>query len=188
MATETVAFLARRTGLACLDALASSEFRPRLLLTHRFERGTRTPRPELAAFEERAAQLELPLSTPAPERLAEVLESTAYDFLVSVNASHTFPARALARARRAAVNLHPSPVEAGRMLCPGGDTRACLQRGLERGLAGVTLHHMTPEVDAGEIIAWENVETAPARDADAVFERILPLYPRLLLAGLRGLA
>ena len=84
---EVVAYLARRSGLACLDALAHTEFEPTRLFTHRFERGTRQRRPELEAFETRASGLGIPLATPTKAGLLDRLAGVDYDFFVSVNAS-----------------------------------------------------------------------------------------------------
>lgn len=84
------------------------------------------------------------------------------------------------------VNVHPSLLPAFR----GVDTHA---RALAAGVAehGCSVHLVTPELDAGPVIAQETVPVLPGDTAETLAARVLErehaLYPRALARYARGL-
>ena len=52
---------------------------------------------------------------------------------------------------------------------------------------GVTLHEVTPDLDAGPILAQTQVPVIPGDDADALAARVLEAEHRLLVATVRQL-
>lgn len=83
------------------------------------------------------------------------------------------------------LNIHPSLLPAFPGLHP---QRQALEAGVT--IAGCTVHFVTPEVDAGPIIAQAAVPVLPGDDEFRLSERILAqehrLYPRALDAVCRG--
>ena len=83
------------------------------------------------------------------------------------------------------LNIHPS-------LLPSFKGLRAQQQALDAGvrIAGCTVHYVTPELDAGPIIAQAAVPVLPGDTAETLAERILtaehrlyPLAPRLVAAG-----
>lgn len=96
------------------------------------------------------------------------------DILVSFLYAHRIPADVLARAQ-IAINFHPAPLPEYRGLW--GASRAILAGATT---FGVTAHAMTPDIDAGPIIASRSVhvfadDTAASLDARAQ-EKLLELF------------
>ena len=93
----------------------------------------------------------------------------------------------LAMPRRAALNVHGSLLPAYRGRAPlnwvlvNGETRT-----------GVTLHHMTREADAGDIVAQEAIDIRPDDTARTLYERMVKVGVDLLMqwtpAVLAGIA
>ena len=77
------------------------------------------------------------------------------------------------------INIHPSLLP----LFKGMDTHA---RALEAGMRvhGCTVHFVTPELDAGPIIAQAAVPVLPGEDAEALAARVLTAEHRLYPAAL----
>jgi formyltetrahydrofolate hydrolase len=134
-----------------------------------------------------AKTMELPWVSKLPQ---DFTRFDGYDLLVSVHGREIVKPATLARFRHA-VNVHPclrdypgkDPV--GRLIDDDGK------------VASIAAHVMTAEIDAGEILAEEAVSTegiyygwdCPSREecTELVYNRLYPLYPRVLLAALRKL-
>jgi UDP-4-amino-4-deoxy-L-arabinose formyltransferase/UDP-glucuronic acid dehydrogenase (UDP-4-keto-hexauronic acid decarboxylating) len=115
-----------------------------------------------------------------PEGLAdptwvERIASLAPDVLFSFYYRHLVGKRILAIPRHGCVNLHGS-------LLPRYRGRSPLNWQLVNGeeVSGITLHHMVPKADAGDIVDQESVAVGPDDTA-------LDLYEKLLGAGRRVL-
>jgi phosphoribosylglycinamide formyltransferase-1 len=76
----------------------------------------------------------------------------------------------------AVINVHPSLLPKYRGLNAVG-------RALEAGerVTGVTVHFMVEEVDAGPVIAQEEVEILPGDTVESLLERLHPVEHRLLV-------
>ena len=109
--------------------------------------------------------------TPNTPDVAAWLASLDAEVFVSVWYRRLLGDALLRMPRVAAVNLHGS-------LLPAYRGRAPLNWVLVNGerVTGVTLHHMTPEADAGDIVAQVPIEIAPDDTA-------LTLYGRLVKTG-----
>jgi len=116
----------------------------------------------------------VPLLTPTSPNEADVIARLAAldaDVILSVWYRRLLGDALLALPRVAALNLHGSLLPAYRGRAPlnwvlvNGETRT-----------GVTLHHMTAEADAGDIVAQEPLDIHPDDTA-------LTLYGRMVMAG-----
>ena len=121
----------------------------------------------------------VPVVTPASPNASDVgawLASLEPDVFVSVWYRRLLGEALLGMPRVAAVNLHGS-------LLPAYRGRAPLNWVLVNGerVTGVTLHHMTPEADAGDIIAQAAIEIAPDDTALSLYERMVKAGVDLLL-------
>ncbi len=76
----------------------------------------------------------------------------------------------------AILNVHPSLLPEFRGL---NAARRALEAGVER--TGVTVHFMVEEVDAGPIVAREEVPILPGDTEEALMERLHPVEHRLLV-------
>lgn len=77
------------------------------------------------------------------------------DYIISYLSRWILPESLLKKAKTAAINFHPAPPE-----YPGyGPNNFALYEGVQE--YGVTCHHMTPEVDAGPIIAVKRFSLFP---------------------------
>ena len=81
------------------------------------------------------------------------------------------------------INIHPSLLP----LFKGVDTH---ERALQAGVRvhGCSVHFISPELDAGAIIAQGVVKVMPGDDADALAARVLPVEHRIYPAALNALA
>ena len=86
------------------------------------------------------------------------------------------------------VNIHPSllPRHGGRGMTGLAVHRAVLAAADEE--TGVTIHEVTPELDAGPVIARERLAVRPGEDAEGLARRVLIVEHRLLVATLEDLA
>lgn len=115
-----------------------------------------------------------PASPNAPDIVAH-LASLEADVFLSVWYRRLLGEALLALPRLAAVNLHGSLLPAYRGRAPlnwvlaNGETRT-----------GVTLHHMTPEADAGDIVAQEAIDIRPDDTAPTLYERMVKAGVALL--------
>jgi phosphoribosylglycinamide formyltransferase 1 len=85
------------------------------------------------------------------------------------------------------INIHPSllPFHGGAGMMGLEVHRSVLRAGDAE--TGVTLHEVTPELDAGPILAQARVPVRPGEDAESLAARVLVEEHRLLVATLRGL-
>jgi phosphoribosylglycinamide formyltransferase 1 len=86
------------------------------------------------------------------------------------------------------INIHPSllPAHGGRGMLGLAVHRSVLEAGDRE--TGVTIHEVTPELDAGPILAQARVLVLPGDDADRLAARVLAEEHRLLVATLGALA
>ena len=121
----------------------------------------------------------LPLWVPPSPNLPgleETLRALEPDLILSVWYRRLLGAPLLALPRIAALNLHGS-------LLPKYRGRAPVNWALVNGesLTGVTLHHMTTEADAGDIVAQEPLDIDPEDTAAALYRRMVKVGVDLLL-------
>jgi phosphoribosylglycinamide formyltransferase-1 len=86
------------------------------------------------------------------------------------------------------VNIHPSllPAHGGAGMMGEAVHRAVLAAGDAE--TGVTIHEVTPELDAGPILAQARVPVRAGDDVEALAARVLAEEHRLLIETLRSLA
>jgi phosphoribosylglycinamide formyltransferase-1 len=86
------------------------------------------------------------------------------------------------------INIHPSllPRHGGRGMMGLAVHRAVLAAGDEE--TGVTIHEVTPELDAGPVVARARVAVRPDDTAETLAERVLAVEHRLLVATIASLA
>lgn len=120
----------------------------------------------------------VPAITPASPNAADVIARVAAahpDVILSVWYRRLLGDALLALPRVAGVNLHGSLLPAYRGRAPlnwvlvNGETRT-----------GVTLHHMTRDADAGDIVAQEPIDIAPDDTARSLYERMVKTGVALL--------
>lgn len=82
------------------------------------------------------------------------------------------------------VNIHPSllPRHGGAGMMGMAVHRAVLEAGDPE--TGVTIHEVTPDLDAGPVLAQERVAVLPGDDAEALAARVLACEHRLLVGWL----
>jgi UDP-4-amino-4-deoxy-L-arabinose formyltransferase/UDP-glucuronic acid dehydrogenase (UDP-4-keto-hexauronic acid decarboxylating) len=126
-----------------------------------------------------AATHGVPVLTPASPNAPDVIARLAAlraDVFLSVWYRRLLGESLLALPRVAALNLHGSLLPAYRGRAPlnwvlvNGETRT-----------GVTLHHMTVEADAGDIVAQEPIDIRPDDTAATLYERMVKSGVDLLL-------
>jgi methionyl-tRNA formyltransferase len=173
-------------AIPALDALVSSEFKPRLVVTQpdrpagRGKKLTATPVRELA--EARGIPV-LVLESFRAEGVLDRLRETEADFFVVVSFGKIFPREALAIARKANVNLHASLLPAYRGASP-------INRAVVNGesWSGVTTMEMFPALDAGPVYLERMVAIDPLENAGAYAARLAPVGAGLVLETLRSIS
>lgn len=103
------------------------------------------------------------------------------DFLVSTGFRHIVPEEILEVPRRGAINLHKSYLPYNRGANPN------VWSIVEDAPAGVSIHYMTPDVDAGPILDRRRVPVRPGdngrdlyeRLEDAQFEQFTEVWPEI---------
>ena len=121
----------------------------------------------------------LPLFTPASPNLpviVETLRALEPDVILSVWYRRLLGADLLAVPRIAALNLHGSLLPAYRGRAP---VNWVLVNGERR--TGVTLHHMTAEADAGDIVAQQAIDIEPEDTALSLYTRMVKVGVDVLL-------
>ncbi|HSI99746.1 MAG TPA: phosphoribosylglycinamide formyltransferase [Patescibacteria group bacterium] len=85
------------------------------------------------------------------------------------------------------INIHPSllPAHGGAGMMGAAVHRSVLQAGDPE--TGVTIHEVTPELDAGPILAQSRVPVRAGDDVETLAARVLLEEHRLLIETLRGL-
>jgi phosphoribosylglycinamide formyltransferase-1 len=86
------------------------------------------------------------------------------------------------------INVHPSllPAHGGAGMLGLAVHRSVLEAGDAE--TGVTIHEVTPELDAGPILAQARVPVLAGDDAETLATRVLAVEHRLLVATLNQLA
>lgn len=86
------------------------------------------------------------------------------------------------------INIHPSllPAHGGRGMLGLAVHRSVLAAG--DPVTGVTVHEVTPDLDAGPVLARVEVPVEPEDDAERLAARVLEHEHRLLVATIRSLA
>lgn len=86
------------------------------------------------------------------------------------------------------INIHPSllPRHGGRGMMGLAVHEAVLAAGDPE--TGVSIHEVTPQLDAGPLLAQERIAVVAGEDAAALARRVLQVEHRLLVATLRRLA
>lgn len=114
----------------------------------------------------------------APESHA-FIERCAPDLLVSVFFNQRIAEAVTAMPKHGAVNIHPSLLPAFRGVDP---VFFALFRGSP--LLGVTLHRLSPELDAGDVIAQQALSRVPGESVLRATARLFDCGTGLLLASL----
>jgi UDP-4-amino-4-deoxy-L-arabinose formyltransferase/UDP-glucuronic acid dehydrogenase (UDP-4-keto-hexauronic acid decarboxylating) len=133
-----------------------------------------------------AAEHGLPVLTPASPNtpaMADTLAALSPDLFVSVWYRRLLAPPLLRLPRVAAVNLHGSLLPAYRGRAP---VNWVLVNGESR--TGVTLHHMTAEADAGDVIAQVPIDIEPEDTAATLYGRIVKAGVDLLVHSFDSLA
>lgn len=108
------------------------------------------------------------------DALNECLPLEGLDFGLSVHFPHIIEDDLLSVPKRGWLNLHPAYLPWNR----GWHTPSWSI--LEETPAGVSLHRMTPAVDAGDIVARHRIEIDPGDTAHTLYQRLLDEELRLL--------
>jgi len=163
-------------GARALEALLAREEPVVAVVTHPDD-------PDEGDWFESVAELarvhRLPLFTAASPELpaiVETLRAEAPDVLLSVWYRRLLGPDLLALPRVAALNLHGS-------LLPAYRGRAPVNWVLVNGerQTGVTLHHMTAEADAGDIVAQQPIDIEPDDTALTLYTRMVKVGVEVLL-------
>jgi methionyl-tRNA formyltransferase len=131
-----------------------------------------------------AGQLRIPAHTTRDlndARGVQFLRSCAPDLLVSAFFDQPLREAALAVAARGNVNIHPSLLPAFRGVDP------VLQARLRRAQTGVTIHYMTPVLDAGNILRQEVIEAPSDGSIFTVTALLFDRGAQLLVEALDGI-
>ncbi len=109
----------------------------------------------------------------------ELVAATAPDLLISVGFLKKIPGHVLSIPRFGGVNIHGA-------LLPKYRGRAPLCRALMNGepAVGVTVHYLSDEIDAGDIILQYRIRVTPGDDAATLFDKVRRISPDLLLKAL----
>ncbi len=106
---------------------------------------------------------------------ARALRGSGAELIVSFHLDRILPAEVLAAAPRGGINVHPSLLPRHRGPLPAF-------HGLAEGVTGVSIHALTPRVDAGGVWAQQAVPLSPGTSATAA-ARALHLAALPLLDG-----
>ncbi len=163
-------------GARALEALLARDERVVAVVTHADD-------PSEGDWFESVAEIarahRLVLLTPASPNLpvvVETLRALAPDVILSVWYRRLLGAELLALPRIAALNLHGSLLPSYRGRAP---VNWVLVNGERR--TGVTLHHMTSEADAGDVVAQEAMDIEPEDTALTLYTRMVKVGVNLLL-------
>jgi UDP-4-amino-4-deoxy-L-arabinose formyltransferase/UDP-glucuronic acid dehydrogenase (UDP-4-keto-hexauronic acid decarboxylating) len=156
-------------GIAGLDALERAGYEIACIFSHEDDPGENC---WFASVREWGQERGIPVESPDEIRRAECAEKIAGfhpEMIFSFYYRHMIPERILRIPPKGAYNLHGSLLPAYRGRCP---VNWVLVHGEER--TGVTLHHMVPLADAGDIVGQRVV---PIAQEDTAFT----LYGKLCL-------
>lgn len=119
----------------------------------------------------------------AGDEVYERLARLGADFFVVFAYGQIFPERFLALPRRACVNAHASLLPRHRGAAP---VQAAILAGDRE--SGVCLMHMTPELDAGDVILERRVRLRRRETGGSLHDRLAELAAPVLIEGLDALA
>lgn len=133
-----------------------------------------------------ALEHDLEVATPTrlrDEAFAERLKSLEPDVIVTAAYGRIIPEPVLAVPKLAAVNVHAS-------LLPRWRGAAPIQRALMAGddITGVSIMHMAPELDAGDVILQKELPIEAGDDFGSLHDKLARLGAEALLEALRLLA
>lgn len=174
-AADAVVFAYHEVGVRGLETLLARGVNVRLVVTHADDPGEEK---WFASVAERARLYGIECIE--PERsglaaLASVLDELAPDFIFSFYYRYLIPTVLLEKAGRGALNLHGS-------LLPRYRGRAPVNWAVLAGESetGASLHHMSAEADAGDLVAQEAVPILPNDTAGEVMAKVAVAGERLL--------
>jgi methionyl-tRNA formyltransferase len=182
VSTRVVLFAYHTFGARVLEALRARGEDIAAVVTHEDDPGERRWFDSVAAL---AAEHGVPVLTPSSPNTPEVeqaLAALAPDLVVSVWYRRLLAPPLLRLPRLAAVNLHGSLLPAYRGRAP---VNWVLVNGESR--TGVTLHHMTADADAGDVVAQVPIDIEPEDTAATLYERIVKAGVDVLLDSYAGL-
>ncbi len=128
----------------------------------------------------------------APERIVELLQFRGIDLVVLAGFMHYVSPVILNAFPGRVINIHPSllPNYGGKGMWGHHVHYAVVNAGETE--SGVTVHYVTEEFDAGEILMQERIPVLPDDTPETLESRIhkveYDLYPRAIVAALRRLA
>jgi len=176
-------------GLPSLHALlGSTDFQVTGLLTQPDKPAGRGLEIKVSKIKEAAIRAGIPVHQPISLRSAEALDLLAMmeadrpDFVVVVAYGQILPQAFLDIARLACVNIHASLLPRHRGASP---VHAAIVEGDKE--TGVCIVHMTPELDAGDIISEARIQIGRHETAGDLHDRLALLAPPTLLVALRGI-
>lgn len=164
---RAVVFAYHDVGVHCLNALLDGGIEVDLVVTHQDD-------PKENVWFGSVAKLceakKIPCITPQADQLIELIpqiEQLAPDYVFSFYYRHMIPAKLLACAKIAALNMHGS-------LLPKYRGRAPVNWAILHGetQTGATLHLMEAKPDAGDIVAQLAVPIGPDETATEVFSKV----------------
>jgi methionyl-tRNA formyltransferase len=174
---RAVVFAYHDVGVHCLNALLDGGIEVDLVVTHQDD-------PKENVWFGSVAKLceakKIPCITPQADQLIDLIpqiEQLAPDYVFSFYYRYMIPAKLLACAKIAALNMHGS-------LLPKYRGRAPVNWAILHGetQTGATLHLMEAKPDAGDIVAQLAVPIGPDETATEVFSNV-PKTPNLLSQG-----
>ena len=173
-----IVFAYHTIGARCLDALVARGEEVGAVVTHADDPGEGSWFESVADL---ARARGIPTLTPvSPNTPAIVADLAALrpDVILSVWYRRLLGPALLALPRIAAVNVHGS-------LLPAYRGRAPLNWVLVNGevRTGVTLHHMTEEADAGDIVAQEAIDIDADDTAATLYDRMVKVAVELLMTS-----
>ena len=164
---NAVVFAYHNVGVRCLKTLLARDVQVKLVVTHP-DSPTETLWFDRVA--DVAAEADIPVvyvDETVDEALIERVTALAPDYLFSFYFRRMLPARLLAAARIAALNMHGS-------LLPKYRGRVPVNWAVLHGetQTGATLHVMAAKPDAGDIVAQQAVPILPDDTAREVFDKL----------------
>jgi len=164
---HAVVFAYHDVGVNCLKALIGAGIQIDLVLTHQDDPNENV---WFASVAKLCEDQQIPYLTPSANELAGLIpriQDLAPDYLFSFYYRHMIPAKLLACAKIAALNMHGS-------LLPRYRGRAPVNWAILHGETetGATLHIMEAKPDAGDIVGQSAVSIGPDETATDVFGKV----------------
>ena len=164
---HAVVFAYHDVGVNCLKALLHADIKIDLVVTHQDDPNENVWFGSVAKLCE---DHQIPYITPNANQLLDLvpqIQKLAPDYLFSFYYRHMIPAKLLACAKIAALNMHGS-------LLPKYRGRAPVNWAILHGETetGATLHIMEVKPDAGDIIGQSAVSIEPNETATEVFSKV----------------